>query len=336
MSLVRIQRYELAPGAASRVAPRIAFSVEKGEKSPQRYRTTNSIRFVTAQTGKLSVLDALIAWIEPHVVVDTYTEHFGTQTPSSVQRLGYQAMYSAKQIAEYVALKKLGKPASISEGVALVEQLVCTENASALSACNVLHVGETIAAVNGVSTPTLTALGQELQTHKIGDKVTLSVIPYSPQGTKKKAAEKRVVQLMESPDVKGKAIIGFTPADTRTVSLPFEVNISTADIGGPSAGLAFTLALLDELTPGNLMGNTQVAATGTINELGQVGAIGALEQKAVAVREAGARLFLVPAGQTKAEVARAQKAAGKNVSIVEVATLDDALAVLRTHGGGRL
>lgn len=339
MAVIPIQRWELAPGAASRVSSRITFSAStKGEKTPKRYSTTNSIRFVTAQTGQLTVLDSLVGWLDPHVVVETYNEHFGTQTPSTVRRLGYQMMFGAKQIAEYVATKKLGMNSEFRDGAVLVEQLVCSEKPAQMSACKVLDVGETIVEVNGVSTPTLAVLVQQLASHKIGDKVTLTVIPYGVTAAtpKNKQRAQRVVELMESPDTKGKAIIGFTPADTRTVQLPFEVSIATSEIGGPSAGLAFTLALLDELTPGALMGETQVAATGTINELGQVGAIGALEQKAVAVRDSGATLFLVPAGQSDEEVARARKAAGKSVTIVKVATLDEALAALKAHGGGSL
>jgi PDZ domain-containing protein len=141
---------------------------------------------------------------------------------------------------------------------------------------------------------------------------------------------------MASPDEADRPIIGFVPADTRVVQLPFDVTISTPDIGGPSAGLAFTLSLLDELTKGNLMGDNRVAATGTINELGAVGAIGALVQKAVAVRDAGVTLFLVPRGQSGVEIQKAREAAGKGVEIVQVASLDQALKVLRARGGDPL
>ena len=337
MSVTRIQRWEVAPGEAARVASRISFAAIKGETAPpKRYRSTNSIRFVTAQTGQLTALDSLLAWIDPHVIVDTYREHFGTQTPSSVRRLGYQSMFGAKQIAEYVALKKLGMKAEFHEGAVLIEQTICVENSAPKSACKVLDVGEVITSVDGEKTPTLTELVAELKDRKVGDVVTLMVIPYSMHGQKAKQAEKRTVELMESPDTPGKTIIGFSPADTRTVELPFNVNIATADIGGPSGGLAFTLALIDELTAGNLMGETQVAATGTMNEAGQVGAIGALEQKAIAVRDSGAKLFLVPAGQSKDEMSRARKAAGTGVKIVQVATLDDALRVLAAQGGAPL
>jgi len=223
-------------------------------------------------------------------------------------------------------------------GRVVVEELVCDGAPKKNAACTNLEVGETISHLDGVATPTLTDLAAQMKGHVVGDTVELTVIPYDAQAATPdaKKAEKRTVQLMANADNPTRPIIGFVPADTRTVSLPFEVKISTTDIGGPSAGLAFALALLDELTSGNLMGASHVVATGTISEDGSVGAIGALEQKAVAVEASGADLFLVPAGQSASEMKRARQVVGSQVEIVQVATLDEALAALRSHGGGAL
>ena len=78
------------------------------------------------------------------------------------------------------------------------------------------------------------------------------------------------------------------------IELPFDVDIDTGSIGGPSAGAAFTVTLLDELTKGDLL-HGDVAMTGTIALDGTIGAIGGLPQKAEAVRQTGVDLFLVPA-----------------------------------------
>src|SRR5205085_11289384 len=78
---------------------------------------------------------------------------------------------------------------------------------------------------------------------------------------------------------------------------PFDVKIDTAGIGGPSAGLAFTLALIDDLTPGELTGGRDVAVTGTIDIDGKVGEVGGVVQKTAAVRRVHASLFLVPSGE---------------------------------------
>jgi len=339
MAAVRIQRFELAPGEAMTVAPRIEFAESStGTKVPERFRTTNGIKFVTAFGGQLSILDSVLGWIDPHVQVDTFKEHFGTSTPSTSRRLGFQAMIGAKQIAEFVAMKKLGLDVKLVMGRVVIEELVCNGAPVKNAACTNLQVGETITHFNGVATPTLTELAAQMKGHVVGDTVELTVIPYDAAATKPDAtkSEKRIVQLMANADDPTRPIIGFVPADTRTVSLPFDVQISTTDIGGPSAGLAFTLALLDELTSGNLMGTSHVVATGTISEDGSVGAIGALEQKAVAVKASGADLFLVPAGQSADEMKRARHAAGPRVEIVQVAALDEALQALHGHGGATL
>jgi PDZ domain-containing protein len=246
-------------------------------------------------------------------------------------------MTGAKQIAEYVAMSKLGLDAKLEEGPILIEQLICEGAPADDSACVNLQVGEQITHLDGVPTPTLSALAVEMKKHKVGDTVKLTVLPYiaPTEDPANRKSKKVTVTLMANPDDE-RAIIGFIPADTRITRLPFEVNISTTDIGGPSAGLAFTLALLDELTPGNLMGNGRVAATGTMDEEQNVGAIGALKQKAVAVKDSGGTLFLVPAGQSPEEMKAARAAAGSGVRIVQVATLDAALRELAKNGGNPL
>jgi Lon-like protease len=337
MASVRIQRWEIAPGEAMSASSRIGFSpTQEGGAVPQRYVADNGIRFVTAFGGQLSILDSVLGWLDPYVRVDTYTEHFGEQTPTSSRRLGFQAMTGAKQIAEYVAMSKIGLEATLKEGPILIEQLICQDAPSENSACVNLQVGEQITHIDGVATQTLSLLAVQMKNRKVGDTVVLTVLPYvAPNAESSGKSKKVTVTLMASPDDE-RAIVGFIPADTRVTSLPFEVSISTTDIGGPSAGLAFTLALLDELTEGDLMGKGRVAATGTMDENQNVGAIGALEQKAVAVREAGVTLFLVPAGQSPDEMKAARAAAGTGVRIVQVATLDAALRELKRNGGSGL
>jgi PDZ domain-containing protein len=126
------------------------------------------------------------------------------------------------------------------------------------------------------------------------------------------------------------------PRDTRTVKTPFEVGIDTDSIGGPSAGLAFTLALIDELSEGSLSGKTRVAVTGTIDGDESVGAVGAIPQKAIAARDAGAKLFLIPAVQSAEDVAAARRIGGARMRVETVATLQDALDILRGIGGDAL
>lgn len=294
---------------------------------------------MTALGGQLSILDSILGWLDPYVQVDTFRERFGDRTPEENRQVGFQSMVTSKQLAQYVAVKKLGLDAELVEGGAKVASVVCVNAPAENSACENLDVGDTIVAVNGNEISTLNSLLTELSKpeYSIGQTVIVRVIPEKPSQSEPDPSDAvdREIQLMASDDGT-RPIIGIVPADTRSVRLPFEVEISTADIAGPSAGLAFTLSLLDELTNGNLVGDGRVAATGTIRQDGAVGAIGALEQKALAVKRSGVTLFLVPSEQSAAEMAKARKAAGSSVKIVQVATLDDALEALIANGGDPL
>ena len=109
---------------------------------------------------------------------------------------------------------------------------------------------------------------------------------------------------------------------------PINITINTERVGGPSAGLAFTLAIIDDLTPGKLTDGKQVAVTGAIASDGSVQPVGGVEQKAITARHNGVDLMLVPA----AEVKDARKGAD-GMKVAGVSTLDDALAALTRVGG---
>jgi PDZ domain-containing protein len=327
---IQVRFWEVAPGSAEPVANRLEFTKE-ALAHVTRYPSTNSVLFVTAFGGQLSALETFVGSIDADVDVQSFEERFGKSTPGTQQQLGFQSMTTAKQIAEYVAFTKLGLDASFELGSVVVEEVVCLDIPVTLSACKQLLPGDTLTVFDGKAIPTLAELAPLMEGYEPGDIVTIGVIPHMAT-----EPEDRRVQLIESPDEPGRTIIGFIPADTRTVVLPFEVSIDTDRIGGPSAGLAFTLALLDELTPGDLFGGVKVAATGTMNEDETVGAIGALPQKAVAVKAAGAKLFIVPKSQSPEELAAARAVLGSAVKLVTVENLDEALALLESLGGSGL
>ena len=107
---------------------------------------------------------------------------------------------------------------------------------------------------------------------------------------------------------------------------PFDVSINLGqDIGGPSAGLIFSLAIYDKITPGALTGGRNIAGTGTIDVDGNVGEIGGIQQKIAGAYGDGARTFLVPAANC-AEAAGSSLA--DDVELIKVATLDQAVDAL--------
>jgi PDZ domain-containing protein len=111
--------------------------------------------------------------------------------------------------------------------------------------------------------------------------------------------------------------------------LPIAINLNSEGIVGPSAGLAFTLGLIQKLDTANLTNGHQVAATGTMSVTGQIGPIGGIQQKTIAVRAAGASIFLVPPANYKT----AEQYAGPTLKVFSVSSIGQAIKVLERFGG---
>jgi PDZ domain-containing protein len=321
-SLIPVQRWQQAPGSALPVATRLEV------QGATRYATDGTVLFVTATGSQMSLLGWLVGSLDDDVEVLTYEQRFGPRTPLEQRRIGFQSMFGSKQVAEYVAARLLGLPASFLPGPAVVAEAICDDDPLPTSACRVLEVGDTIVALDGQATPTLADVPTVLAGRLPGEDVVVTV-----RAHQRSDEQDRTLTLVAAGDGSQRAILGFRPADTRTVELPFDIDIDTSQIGGPSAGLAFTLALIEELSPGALTGTAKVAATGTIAEDGSVGPVGAVRQKAVAVARAGADVMLVPAGTNPAELAEIRRSLGESLQLIEVATILDALEVLEALGG---
>ena len=330
-SLTRVRLWELAPGSAEAVAPRMEFGDEVREFATV-YESNGEVMFVTALGSQLTLLDVAAAALDPDVDVLSFEERFGTQTPSQQRASNARAMVSSKQVAEFVAFTRLGIESEFVFGEVVVDDVVCEETPDPQSACLLLEPGDVIVTFDGKPTPTLPSLIDAVSGRKPGDVVKVGVRSGDGLGLD----EELMIKLIAAPDDSGRTIVGLMPRDTRTIKTPFEVGIDTDSIGGPSAGLAFTLALLDELSRGSLTGNVKIAATGTINGDETVGAVGAIPQKAVAARESGAKLLLIPASQSAEDITAARRIGGSRMRVETVATLQEALDVLRGLGGDPL
>src|SRR5262249_40057482 len=143
--------------------------------------------------------------------------------------------------------------------------------------------------VDGTQVNSSDSLRDALAPHKPGDKVTLTV--ENPDGVQHTGD----VVLGTNPAKPGVGFLGVSLDDRLEYHLPnFDVSIDSMAIGGPSAGLAFPLSILDQLTPGDLTGGQAVAATGEIHNDGTVGEIGGIQQKVTTVSRAGVKTFFVP------------------------------------------
>ena len=324
--------YARTPASAQPVDDRIIFG-DLGDEAEQ-FPPEGDVYFVTVTEPAQSALSWLIGRDDPAIQFLTEEEKFGVRTPQQRRTFALESMRTSAQVAQYVALERVGYDVEVVQGDVLIESIVCIEPNEAGDDClvwspsdKVLDPGDRIVEVEGEPISTVEDLSRLLAGRQPGDTVTMMV-----ERLEEDTIEVEV-ELTASPDDPTRTIVGFYPFDTARVELPFELDIDTGLIGGPSAGLAFTLTLVDELTPGELTGGGRVAVTGTIGLDGSVGPIGGLRQKASAVAQSGVDVFLVPLSQGEEDIAAARLSGGDDLEIYTVETLEDAIGVLERLGG---
>lgn len=252
--------------------------------------------------------------------------------PTPTSELGCQdtqEMVSANQDAAIAALQSLHyRVAEDPLGAEVNAVYSGTPAWDAGIKCNDL-----LTAVDGKKVTDAAALTELLKPLKPGATATLTDHPASGGPTKQ--VKVRLVPPPANVVAQGFANAAYlgVSVDTRVKPvLPFSVSIDAGDIGGPSAGLAFTLAILDALSNGKLTGGHIVAATGTIATNGAVGDVGGVQEKTAAVEKAGAQVFFVPQG----EYSDAMSVAGNKIKVVPVTTLKQVLQILQKEYGGNL
>jgi PDZ domain-containing protein len=134
---------------------------------------------------------------------------------------------------------------------------------------------------------------------------------------------------VSTKEVGGKPVVGVDVQEGYV--FPFSVKISVGNIGGPSAGMMFALGIIDKITSLNLTGGKFIAGTGEITPSGQVSPIGGIQQKMVGARDAGATVFLAPAGNCADTVG----AIPAGLRVVKVSTLSQAMSDLEALKAGK-
>ncbi len=315
-SIVEVPYYAIAPGRPVSTTPLV--SVLDGPS----FDPEGEIFLATVSLRRTTLLGAVTGWLDP--AVDVVKEEIilppGTP-PSSLRAANLESMDGSKQAALGVAYEALGFDAIRGTG-AIVDTVV-----DGTPAAGALLSGETIVGVGDREIGLSFEVGEALEALAPGDVVVLRV-----EGADGARRDERIV-LGANPDLPGRPFLGVL-LQTRdfVLEFPYDVSIDSDEIGGPSAGLAFTLEVLDRLTTGDLTGGMEVAATGEIGLDGRVGSIGGAAQKGVAVEDAGIRLFLVP----RANLEQARREASDALRVEAVDTLEDALRVLEDAGGDPL
>ncbi|PLS75010.1 MAG: hypothetical protein CYG61_09860 [Actinobacteria bacterium] len=304
--------YALAPGSARQVNDLI------GVPSDRAFPPRGKVFLATVALSRVTPLEALRGWLDPATEVVPEERILGPVRRGQFNQLNLQAMDDSKQTAAVVALRRLGFPVAEEGKGALVEAV--EERSPAGSR---LAQGEVITSVDGRPTLLAEQALEAIQSKRPGTSVRLEV-----QGVTGAARVEEIVLGSRSGTKAGFLGVVLRTKERR-FDYPFDVTIDSGAIGGPSAGLAFTLGVLDTLTSGELTGGRKVAVTGTIEIDGTVGDVGGVIQKTAAVRAAGAEYFLVP----PKEFRDAKAHAGGRLKVVKVANLDEALVALGRLGG---
>ncbi|MBO0774883.1 MAG: PDZ domain-containing protein [Actinobacteria bacterium] len=271
-----------------------------------------TVSFQGGPSSRFNVFAALQAWFTPHDAVVPEQELFSPgQTQQQVVRQDTQQMVSSQQTATAAALCQLDIPFTT------VDTVISTVRG--MPAAGVLRKGDVITAVDGTPVTCRADTGDLIRSRPPGRPVTLTI---HRNGTDRQV---RVGTVRDQ----GHAMVGVAIAES--FRFPFNVKIRVGDIGGPSAGMMFALAIIDKLTPGSLTSGKFIAGTGEISADGTVSPIGGIQQKMAGARAAGATVFLAPA----ANCADAAGAVPAGMRLVKVSTLAGAVTALHRVAAGK-
>jgi PDZ domain-containing protein len=302
--LIPSNHYLVRPAPARPVDPLVSVP---GESTAVRKA---GIYMVAVRVSRASLFERLFPGIYGHA--DLVPEHVLNPTGVSDQQRkeqGFEQMSHSQKVAVAVALRELGYTV---RGGAKIARF--TPNAAA---AGTLRVGDLVVEARGQIVDSPDDLARIMRAVRPGQSVPL-VVRRGDRTLRVTAATRADA---DDPD---RAVLGVFLEEPNEFRFPVNVRISTPGIGGPSAGLAFALDIVDERGHDIDRGRT-VVATGELSLGGQVLPIGEIQQKTVGAREAGANIFLVP----DANAAEARKNA-QGLRIVPVSTFSEALAALAT------
>lgn len=276
------------------------------------YPTSGNLNMTTVSvTDRLTLAGALSYWASPgEQVVPRSAVYDPGKTDEQVQEQN-AADFSGSEInAQSAAVRELALPS-----VPAVADVV-----GGSAADGKLETGDRLVSVNGTPVTSPDAVNAILQATKPGDTATIAF-------TRDGAAQTATVTL-GSGDGRPQGVLGVVLA---VLPKDGSLMINLGGIGGPSAGLMFSLGIVDKLTPGELTGGRFVAGTGAIDADGTVSNIGGIQFKMAAARAAGATVFLLPAGECTEAVA----AAPAGLQLIKVGTLHDAVTALDALDAGK-
>lgn len=299
---IQLPFYALAPGPARAVQPLIRFD------GPPRYESEGSFVLTSVRFDRLTAFGLVSAWIDPDRDVVSRSALFAPgETAEEERERSISEMDQSKLDAVSVVLRELtGYPREHGEGV-LVESVV-----DGCAADGELYPGDLIQAIDGTEVRTVHEARRAIEGAPAGSRLIFDVTI---------DGEAETVRLVRAPCGGSEdPLVGVSLIN----SFPFDVRISSGEIGGPSAGLMWALGLYDLLTPGDLTGGRTIAGTGQLLADGTVHPVGSVGEKVIAATEAGAAILLVPEDNLE----EARSLGDRGPELVAVGSFEEALAYL--------
>lgn len=268
--------------------------------------TTVSVRH------NLTLAQAMSRWLTTDDTLVPIEQIFPPNlTEGEVDEQNLQAFSASESAATLAAMRHLGKPVEV--------EIAGTQPQS--PAEEEFKPGDRIVSVEGARVTEPGQASDEVRKHKPGDTITV--------GVKRDGKQKDIrAQLAENPKEKGVPMLGVLMKSVPAGKL--EVDYHLEDIGGPSAGLMFSMAVVDKLSDGHLNGGKKVFGTGTIEDDGSVGPVGGVVHKVQSAADMGAEVFLSPVENCSEAIARKHD----GLTVISVDSLDDAIKQLDAYNRG--
>ena len=298
----------LLPDVAHPVAPYVHVA---GGREP---RNGGGIYFVDVKEETASLLEQLLGGLHSGATLYPESQILTPGVSAAQQHLiDTEEMRTSQQVGAAVALRTAGKRVTVTRSGALV---VGVE--PGFPAAGRLVPTDVIVSVDGSPVRSQADVTRAMRGQPVGSRVTFVV---------RRGVATRTVVLTTVPASPGsrRGVVGVYLDQAVRIHLPVRVSIDLRDVGGPSAGLAFALDVLQQLGR-DVDRGYKIAATGELSLSGQVGPIGGIKQKTIGAREAGVDAFLVPAGQN----ARDARRYARGLRIIPVRSFRQALLELAT------
>ena len=306
--VLRSSDFLITPDKAKPLAGRVTVQGEK-PSGP------GGIYYVDVLVRRASLLERLLAPLRPEgaELLPERALVAPGQSDADRRRQSLRQMDRSEEIAAAVALKQLGYDVKASADGVIVDAV-----RSDVPANGLLRPSDVIVSAQGKRVRTPSDLRRIVGPLKPGTVVTIGV---------RNGAATKTLRIRTVPDPAGskRALLGVAVSQSAEIKLPVKVNIDLGDVGGPSAGLAFALEVMEELGR-DVDRGYKVAATGELELDGSVAPIGGAAQKTIGARRAGVDVFLVPAGDN----AREARTTADGLRIIPVETFQQALRKLAT------